>query len=299
MFNKRKKRVNEIVNKIVEKNQISKYIILFIACLIVAFAFNIFFLQNNIVCFGISGLSIVLNQFGITPSIFILFCNMLLILISYKVLGKEITERSIVGSIMFPLCVSITEKLIPYFDLTGVEKIISALMGAFLSGIGYGLVYKSGYTTGGTDIINQIIGKYLHITTCKAMYFTDGLIILTGKLVFPWEIVLYGYLILFIISNLADKVVFGRSKCKTFYIVSEYEQEIKKYLLSIGNGVTVINAKSGVDNDKKNLLLAIVPNKNYYLVRDVIKKMDKDVFYMISDAYETNSKEVLEWKKKN
>ena len=93
---------------------------------------------------------------------------------------------------------------------------------------------------------------------------------------------------------LADKVVFGRSKCKTFYIVSEQEQEIKKYLLSIGNGVTVINAKSGVDNDRKNLLLAIVPNKDYYLVRDVIKKMDKDIFYMISDAYETNSKEVVE-----
>lgn len=294
MFNKRKKRVNEIVNKIKEKNEISKYLILFVACLIVSFAFNVFFLQNNIVCFGISGLSIVLNQFGITPSIFILFCNMLLILISYKVLGKEVTERSIVGSIMFPLCVSITEKFIPFFDLSNVEKIISALMGAFLSGIGYGLVYKSGYTTGGTDIINQIIGKYFHITTCKAMYFTDGLIILTGKLVFPWEIVLYGYIILFIISSLADKVVFGRSKCKTFYIVSEYEQDIKKYLLSIGNGVTVINAKSGVDNDKKNLLLAIVPNKDYYLVRDVIKKIDKDVFYMISDAYETNSKEVLE-----
>ncbi len=291
---KRKKRVNEIVNKIIEKNQISKYLILFIACLIVAFAFNVFFLQNNIVCFGISGLSIVLNQFGITPSIFILFCNMLLILISYKVLGKEVTERSIVGSIMFPLCVSITEKFIPFFDLTGVEKIISALMGAFLSGIGYGLVYKSGYTTGGTDIINQIIGKYFHITTCKAMYFTDGLIILTGKLVFPWEIVLYGYIILFIISNLADKVVFGRSKCKTFYIVSEKEKEIKNYLLSIGNGVTVINARSGVDDDKKNLLLAIVPNKDYYLVRDVIKRMDKDIFYMISDAYETNSKEVVE-----
>lgn len=291
---KRKRKVNEIVNKIIEKNEISKYLILFIACLIVAFAFNIFFLQNNIICFGISGLSIVLNQFGITPSIFILFCNMLLILISYKVLGKEVTERSIVGSIMFPLCVSITEKFIPYFDLSNVEKIISALIGAFLSGIGYGLVYKSGYTTGGTDIINQIIGKYFHITTCKAMYFTDGLIILTGKLVFSWEIVLYGYIVLFIISNLADKVVFGRSKCKTFYIVSEYEQEIKKYLLSIGNGVTVINAKSGVDNDKKNLLLAIVPNKDYYLVKDVIKSIDKDVFYMISDAYETNSKEVVE-----
>ena len=92
--------------------------------------------------------------------------------------------------------------------------------------------------------------------------------------------------------------MFGRSKCKTSYIVSEYEEDIKKYLLSIGNGVTVINAKSGADYDKKNLLLAIVPNKDYYLVRDVIKRIDKDVFCMVSDAYEMNRKEVTEWKKK-
>ena len=226
--------------------------------------------------------------------IFILTCNLLLIVVSYIILGREVTERSIVGSILFPLCVSLTANLIPIFDLSGVEKVISALIGAFLSGIGYGLVYKSGFTTGGTDIINQIIAKYIHITTCEAMYFTDGLVILTGKLVFSWETVLYGYMILFIISSLADKVVFGRSKCKTFYIITEHSEEIKDYLLSIMNGITIINAKSGNDYEKKCMLLAVVPNKDYYMVRDTIKSIDKDVFLMINDAYEMNRKEVME-----
>ena len=291
---KRRRKINEIVDKIIKKNKISKYITLFIACLIVSFAFNIFFLQNNIVCFGISGLSIVLNQYGITPSLFILICNLLLIVVSYIILGSNVTKRSIVGSLLFPLCVSITANFIPLFDLSSVEKIISALIGAFLSGIGYGLVYKSGYTTGGTDIINQIIAKYAHITTCEAMYFTDGLIILSGKLVFTWETVLYGYMILFIISSLADKVVFGRSKCKTFYIITEYDKEIKEYLLSIMNGITLIDARSGNDHEKKCMLLAVVPNKDYYLVRDTIKNIDKNVFLMINDAYEVNRNEVME-----
>ena len=170
------------------------------------------------------------------------------------------------------------------------EKIILAIMGAVLSGIGYGLVYKSGYTTGGTDTINQIISKYTHITVGKAMRITDGLIVLSSKLVFPWETILYGYVVLYIITTLSDKILFGRSKCKTFYIVTEHYDEVKEYILSIFNGVTLIDARSGYDNEKKKLLLVVIPTNQYYFVKDVLKEIDKDIFFMVSDAYEIGMK---------
>ena len=175
-------------------------------------------------------------------------------------------------------------------NFDNVEKIILAIMGAVLSGIGYGLVYKSGYTTGGTDIINQIISKYTHITVGKAMRITDGLIVLSSKLVFPWETILYGYVVLYIITTLSDKILFGRSKCKTFYIVTEHYDEVKEYILSIFNGVTLIDARSGYDNEKKKLLLVVIPTNQYYFVKDVLKEIDKDIFFMVSDAYEIGMK---------
>lgn len=144
---------------------------------------------------------------------------MILLIIAYFVLGKDFALKSMVGSILFPICISITEVFIPIINFDDVEKIILAIMGAVLSGIGYGLVYKSGYTTGGTDIINQIISKYTHITVGKAMRITDGLIVLSSKLVFTWETILYGYVVLYIITTLSDKILFGRSKCKTFILL--------------------------------------------------------------------------------
>lgn len=288
----RRRRVNDAVNKIMGKRPIlTRYVFLFLACLIIAFAFNIFFLKNDIVCFGVSGLSIVvLNQFGVKPSLFILITNMILLIIAYFVLGKDFALKSLVGSILFPICVSITEVFIPIINFDNVEKIILAIMGAVLSGIGYGLVYKSGYTTGGTDTINQIISKYTHITVGKAMRITDGLIVLSSKLVFPWETILYGYVVLYIITTLSDKILFGRSKCKTFYIVTEHYDEVKEYILSIFNGVTLIDARSGYDNEKKKLLLVVIPTNQYYFVKDVLKEIDKDIFFMVSDAYEIGMK---------
>ena len=215
---------------------------------------------------------------------------MILLIIAYFVLGKDFALKSLVGSILFPICVSITEVFIPIINFDNVEKIILAIMGAVLSGIGYGFVYKSGYTTGGTDIINQIISKYTHITVGKAMRITDGLIVLSSKLVFPWETILYGYVVLYIITTLSDKILFGRSKCKTFYIVTEHYDEVKEYILSIFNGVTLIDARSGYDNEKKKLLLVVIPTNQYYFVKDVLKEIDKDIFFMVSDAYEIGMK---------
>ena len=215
---------------------------------------------------------------------------MILLIIAYFVLGKDFALKSMVGSILFPICVSITEVFIPIINFDDVEKIILAIMGAVLSGIGYGLVYKSGYTTGGTDIINQIISKYTHITVGKAMRITDGLIVLSSKLVFTWETILYGYVVLYIITTLSDKILFGRSKCKTFYIVTEHYDEVKEYILSIFNGVTLIDARSGYDNEKKKLLLVVIPTNQYYFVKDVLKEIDKDIFFMVSDAYEIGMK---------
>ena len=94
----RRKRVEDVLRKIDKKNLIERYALLFVGCFIVAFSFNVFFLQYNIVCFGISGVSIILNQFGVNPSIFILVCNIILLIVSYFLLGFAKTKNSVVGS---------------------------------------------------------------------------------------------------------------------------------------------------------------------------------------------------------
>jgi len=104
----REKRINKIIDTIYKKNIIKRYIMLLTGCLIVAFAFNLFFLRYNIVCFGVSGISIVLSEFGVNPSIFIMAANLFLIVISYFFLGIDDVKNQIVGALVYPIFVELT-----------------------------------------------------------------------------------------------------------------------------------------------------------------------------------------------
>ena len=288
----RKKRVHDIFEKVDGKDLLKRYLLLSIGCIISALAFNIFFLQYDIVCFGVSGVSIILNNFGIDPSTFILISNVILLIISYFTLGFEETKNSLVGSLLYPLFVSLTSFVVPYVDVSNLELIAIAIFGAVLTGIGTGVVFKTGFTTGGTDILNQILAKYFKISIGKAILIIDGLIVISAKLVFSWEIVMYGFIVLYIISYLTDKVLLGISQSKAFYIVTDKEKEAREYLIAeINTGVTLINSRGGYSQDKHDLLLAVVPTRMYYKVKEGLKEIDPDVFFLVCDAYEVSNKD--------
>ena len=156
----REKRINDIIERINKKNIFKRYIMLLSGCLIVAFAFNLFFLRYNIVCFGVSGVSIVFSEFGIDPSVFIMVSNIILLIISYFFLGVTDTKGQIVGSLIYPVFISLTKILTDMIDLGNIEMIVIAVIGGVMAGFGYGLIYKSGYGTGGTDIIGNLVVKY-------------------------------------------------------------------------------------------------------------------------------------------
>jgi len=293
MFFKRitEKNLNEIVKEVYKKTLLKRFFWLFVGCFIAAFGFNIFILQYNLVCTGITGLSVVLQKY-MEPSKLILIINIGLIILSFFVLGFEKTKNSIIGSLLFPIFVSLTESFVPYFNLEGLELIVIAVFGAVFLGFGFGIIFKNGFTAGGTDIINQIVSKYTKISIGSSMLIVDGLIILSAKLVYSWEIVLYGFIILYIVSTLTDKVILGISQSKAFYIVTNKEEEIRKFLLSVNNaGVTMLNVKGGYSNDKHLLMLAVVPSRNYFIVKEGLKTIDKDVFFLVCDAYEVIKKE--------
>lgn len=293
-FFKKRTNIDQILQKIAKKDLLKRYFLLLVGCFIVAFAFNVFFLQYNIVCFGVSGLSIVVNQFGINPSLFILIANVTLLIVSYFALGWESTKNSIVGSLVFPVFVTLTEYIVPYIPLEGIELMVIAIFGAVISGVGYGIIFKTGFTTGGTDIINQIVAKYSKVSLGKSMLIVDGLVVISAKLVFSWEIVLYGFIVLYIISILTDKVILGISQSKAFYIVTEKEKETREFLLSIMHGgVTIIKARGGYSNERQTLMLGVVPTSLYFVVKEGLKEIDPNVFFLVCDAYEVSHREEL------
>lgn len=288
----RKKKVENIIETVQKRNAPKRYLMLIVGCFIVAFSFNLFFLRYNIVCFGVSGISIVLSEFGVNPSLFILAANIVLMLVAYIVLGKESTKNQLVGAIVYPIFTYLTSLFTDYIDLGNTELVVVAILGGVLAGIGSGLIYKSNFSTGGTDVIIEIICKYGKISMGTAGLIVSAIIILIGKIVFSWDIVLYAVLVSYLISMFTDKVLLGISKSKAFYIVtSKYKDDmIRNFLISVpGVGTTVIDAEGGYSSDDQTLLLAVVPTRQYFIVKDGLKEIDKDIYFLVCDSYEVSN----------
>ena len=289
----RDKRLEELIERIHKKNIVKRYIMLLVGCLILAFTFNLFFLRYNIVCFGISGISIVFSKYGVNPSLFIMIANIILLIISYFFLGVNDTKNQIIGSLLYPLLVSLTESITNMIDLGKLEMIVIAVLGGVLAGIGSGLIYKSGFGTGGTDIIGNMIVKYVKISMGNAMMFIDFTIIVLGKLVFSWETVMYAVVVAYLLSIFTDKVLLGISDSKAFYIVVPKSKDylVRDFLVSLdGVGSTIIDAHGGYSNDKATLILAVVPTRMYFLVKEGLAEIDNNIFYLVCDSYEVNSR---------
>ena len=278
---------SSIISSIYKKDRLIRYIWFIIGVFIVAIAFNIFILPNDIV-YGVSGLGVMLYRtVGIEPSTVILIGSVLLLILSYFTLGWDKTKNSVIGSFIYPICVKITEPLISLIELGNLETIVVILFGAVLSGFGLGLIFKSGFTTGGTDILNQIVSKYFKMSIGKAMIFTDGLIIASSLFVFGFPKFIYSVISMYIISVMTDKVILGISQSKAFYIITEHETAVKKFIMNnLSHGVTVLDGRGGYTGNNQKVIMCIVPTKEYFIAKEGIHEIDPQAFFLVTDAYE-------------
>lgn len=287
MFFKKKEEVKDIIKEIYKKDKLERYAQFIFGVFIVAFSFNLFILPSDIV-YGVSGIGVILNKmYGINPSTTIFIGEIALLLLSFLVLGKEKTKNSIIGSILYPIFVELTTYLTVYIDVGEVEPILLALFGAVISGFGFGLIFKSGYTTGGTDILNQIVSKYGKVSLGNAMLFTDGIIILAGIFTFGVSKIMYSIINLYIVSMMTDKVMIGVSQSKSFFIITSHESEIKKYILGeLGHGVTVLEGNGAFTGNRQKVLMCVIPTREYFVAKEGIHEIDPNAFFVVADAYE-------------
>lgn len=285
----KKKKETDVIKEIYKKDKLQRWASFMAGVLIVALAFNIFILPNDIV-FGVSGIAVIFKKlYGTDPSLIILIGSIILLIMSFFLMGKEKTANSIVGSFMYPLFVKATEWVVSYVDLGTTEPFLIAIFGAAISGFGFGLIFKSGFTTGGTDILNQIVSKYFKMSIGNAMFFTDGLIIFTSLFFFGWQKFMYSVVSICVISIITDKVILGISQSKAFYIITDHETAVKKYVMQhLSHGVTVIEARGGFTGNMQKMIMCIIPTKEYFKVKEGIQNIDPNAFFLVTDAYEVS-----------
>lgn len=278
----------KVLEQIYSKSTVKRHIQFVLGCLLIAVSYNLFLAPNDIVAGGVGGLAIIVNNLtGINNSIFIFIVDILLLILSYFLLGKKKTKATILGSILFPLFVSLTSNIGTIIDIDTDQLLLISVFGGVVYGFGAGMIYKAGFTTGGTDIINQIISKYAKTSMGKSMLYCDGTIVLLTAFVFGPTHFMYSIITLYVISFMSDRVILGVSDSKAFYIVTQEEQKIKAYILKyLNHGVTVFNAKGGYAQENQTVLMCVLPTKDYYRLKEGIHEIDSNAFFVVTDAYE-------------
>ncbi len=288
LFIKSKDSAMNILETVRKKKLVRRYFILILSLLISAVYFNLLQLPSQIVTGGTSGVSIILNSyFNLEPSTVIFILSMCSLLIGFIFLGIEKTSGAVVSTIIYPVFVEMTSNISEYIQIDLSDKILISIFLGILSGVTTGMVYKVGFSNGGFSIISEIISKYKKISISNTSFVINLIIVLIGGASFGWTMVLYAIIVLYIYSIVLDRVLIGVSKNKALYIISSKEDELCDYIMnSLKHGVTIFDVKGAFLEKKRRVLMTVIPNREYFRLKEGIKEIDKDAFFIVTDSYQ-------------
>lgn len=260
--------------------------LLILGCLLIALTFNIFCVPNKIVPGGLSGVGIIFDHlFEIKTSYVLLVGNLLLVTTGIICLGLKDTIPSIIGAVVYTLIMYLTECMNITINLSSV--FLNVITVGVLFGVGCTMVYLSGCSLGGLDIIGVIFNKKFGLTLGTSLFIVNGTVLVIGTFIFGIEALLISLIIRYIESKIIDTFLTGISDSKIIFINTDKIEEITKYIIEeIESGVSEIKVTSGFKKQKNTILMCVVPTEKYLLLKSQIIQMDNDAFITVMDSYE-------------
>lgn len=261
------------------------YILIGIGSLFLAIGLIYFLAPNTIAPGGVTGFAVVIETIINVP-IYItnLVINIPLFILGFRILGKDTAIKTLFSTVVL----SIFLKILPPATLTH-DLLLSSIFGGLLGGIGLGLVFKFGGTTGGTDLAASILNnKFPALSLVGFMTAIDlFVVVFAGIVERQLEISLYSVIAMFVIMKIVDIVLEGISYEKGFFIISEKPEEISEGLMTeLDRGVTLLKGKGMYSKENKDVLLCVVPRAQFTRVKEMIKDIDPYAFVMVTEMSE-------------
>lgn len=287
-LSRQKKMQEKLFNSIRKKNLIKTSILMIFGSFLSAASVNLFFVPNNFVTGGVTGLGIVVNKLiGMNVSQFVFFGNLFMIGLGLVFLGGKKIVGSIIGSLLYSLFLFLTEDIATWLNFSFDSIFLYALAAGLVNGFAEAIVYKIGYSTGGTSILGLIIAEKIKRPIGKVMRVISVIIILLGGYIFGYTMVMYAIIIVAISTFMIDKVTLGISDSKMFMVQTSKPEEVRDFIMEvIQSGVTEYVVKGGYSGSKKDMIMCVVPTEKYTYLKSAIKDIDRNAFIIVSDCYE-------------
>ena len=248
---------------------------------------KLFLLPANLISCGTTGLALVASHYlNIPMTGFILVFNMAMLAIGWMILGRKFAMTTILSSILYPTILELLNRLLG--DVVVTENILLNVLFAGMGlGISLGIVIRSGASTGGMDIPPLVLNKFFRIPVSASLWVFDFCIMLSQMAFHPVEDLLYGVLLLIVISVSLNKVMLlGTSKTEV-KIISEKSDEIRHAILSrVDRGVTILHGEGGFGRQDTEVILSVVSNRELPKIQHLARSIDPDCFMIISQVTE-------------
>ncbi|MDD2622844.1 MAG: YitT family protein [Bacteroidales bacterium] len=277
--------IHKHLTKEVIFNEIKNYFFIFLGLFIFSFAWSAFLIPHQLTGGGISGISAILYfATGFPIGITVLIGNIILVLISIKILGKEFALRTIICSVMLSIAFSIMK---PFFPKPLVDDMfLCSLIGAMLSGVGVGMALNNGGNTGGTDIIALMIGKYRSISYGRLTLYINVFIVASSFLIVgSVEKLVYSFVVMIAYTFASDLVLDGFRQTYQIMVFSQKNQAIADQInTQLKRGATMIKGYGSYSKKETDILLVIAHKGDKRNIIRIIKHIDKSAFISIAKA---------------
>lgn len=264
------------------------YVIITVGAIIAASGISLFLAPSDVVAGGISGIGIIIHSvFNFPIGAFMIMTNIPILLLGWKVLGKGFLLRTAFGTLMLSV---FTDAFITLPPITQ-DKLLASVFGGALVGIGMGLIFLIGATTGGVDVIAKILNKlFPALDVGKCLFLIDFIIIFSSAIVFSdINLGLYGIIALFIATYLIDTIIQGANSAKIAYIISDkYEKIACSIMNDLDRGLSSISIRGMYKNTSRTMLMCVLKKHELARLRLIVSEADKNAFIIFIGAREVS-----------
>lgn len=278
---------------LLQKKKIKDFLIdgvfFIVGSFIFAISVNTFTAPNNIAPGGLTGAATMLNYlFNVPIGMVILVMNLPIFIWGFFEVGYRFILKTIVATILSSVIIDLTVDILPKYQ---GDMLLTTVFGGLLSGFGLALIFVRGGTTGGTDLMANLISRRVrHLSLGRLILIIDMVIVVISAFVYKnFESPLYATIVIFITSKVIDTVLYGTDigSGKMIFIISQKNEEIAQRIMDdIGRGVTELKSRGAYTKKEGEVLLCAVNRQEVYKVYDIIHSIDPDAFTIVGEAGE-------------
>ena len=270
-----------------KRQLIRSYAVTTLGSVLFALAFDAFFSANQVATGGITGLAQVINVLvpGLSVGLLAFLLNVPLFLAGWRFIGLHLLASSLFATVVSSAAIDLIAMA---YRFPSMDPMLAALCGGALMGLGLGLVFSQGATTGGTDIVARLLKlKFPWLPMGKLVLVPDGVVLALAALAFgAVEAALYGAVALFVCTKVMDTVLYGMDTSKVAYIISDSWRQIADVLLDQDRGVTMLQGVGAYTGRSKQVLLVAFKQKDIVQVKRVVHEADPQAFMIVCNAHD-------------